>query len=120
LRTEKTGTPVHAPLPPFVVEALNSFPHGDFFFWTGVGDLAGAKRSWDRRLKCVFAAAGISDGHAHRLRDTFAVALLEKGVPIQVVAMLLGNTVTIVEKHYAPWVASRQIALEAAVRQTWA
>jgi hypothetical protein len=34
--------------------------------------------------------------------------------------MLLGNTVAIVEKHYAPWVASRQIALEAAVRQTWA
>jgi hypothetical protein len=54
------------------------------------------------------------------LRDTFSVRLLEKGVPIETVAVLLGNTVQVCQKHYAPWVKSRQTALEAAIKATWA
>ncbi len=46
-------------------------------------------------------------------------SLLEKGVPLETVAILLGNTIKIAEKHYAPWVRSRQIALEDAVRKSW-
>lgn len=38
---------------------------------------------------------------------------------IETVAALLGNTVKVCEKHYAPWIESRQLALEAAVRQAW-
>jgi integrase len=60
-------------------------------------------------------------GFAHRLRDTFAVALLLKGVPLQTVSILLGHTSSrTTEKHYSPWVQSRQIALEEAVKKTWA
>jgi hypothetical protein len=62
----------------------------------------------------------IQDGHFHRLRDTFSVRLLEKGVPLETVAVLLGNTMQVCQKHYAPWVKSRQTALEAAVKATWA
>jgi len=61
----------------------------------------------------------VEHGHAHRFRDTFAVSLLEKGVALETVAVLLGNTIKIAEKHYAPWVRSRQIALEDAVRRSW-
>ena len=43
------------------------------------------------------------------------MSLLEKGVPLETVAALLGNTVKVCEKHYAPWIESRQLALEAAV-----
>jgi integrase/recombinase XerD len=61
--------------------------------------------------------AGIRDGHSHRLRDTFAVNLLVKGVRIETVLVLLGHkSIKTTEKHYAPWVKSRQDALEDAVK----
>jgi integrase len=47
--------------------------------------------------------ARLADGHSHRLRDTFSVALLEKGVPLETVSILLGHTsIKTTEKHYAP------------------
>ena len=52
-------------------------------------------------------------------RDTFAVELLIAGIPLERVAVLLGNTVKIAEKHYAPWVAARQEQLEEDIRKTW-
>jgi hypothetical protein len=33
------------------------------------------------RLNKIFELAGMSDGHAHGFRDTFAVELLSFGVP---------------------------------------
>jgi len=36
---------------------------------------------WRRQLAHVFKHAGISNGHPHRFRDTFAVELLQSGVP---------------------------------------
>jgi len=60
----------------------------------------------------------IDTPHA-KLRDSFAVALLLKGVPIADVAALLGNTARIVEKHYSTWVKVRQDKLEEAVRATF-
>jgi integrase len=54
------------------------------------------------------------------LRDTFSVDLLSKGVPLDVISKLLGHTsIKTTEKHYAPWVKSRQIKLEEAVKATW-
>jgi len=47
------------------------------------------------------------------------VDLLSKGVPIDVVSKLLGHTSVKTERHYAPWVKSRQIKLEEAVSATW-
>jgi hypothetical protein len=42
------------------------------------------------------------------------------GVPIERVSILLGHqSVRITEKHYNPWVRSRQVQLEADVRQAW-
>ncbi|MGH9516262.1 MAG: hypothetical protein ACRD3P_11360 [Terriglobales bacterium] len=58
--------------------------------------------------------------HAHRRRHTFAPDLLSKGAPASEVAAILGNSVRIIKKHYAKWIESRQIALEAAVRKAWA
>jgi len=64
--------------------------------------------------------AGIEDGHSHRLRDTFSVDLLQKGVPLETVSLLLGHTsIKTTQKHYAPWVKSRQDALESAVKMSW-
>jgi integrase len=71
---------------------------------------------WQDRMKKACTIVGIQDGHFHRLRDTFSVRLLEKGVPLETVAILLGNPVQVCQKHYAPWVKSRQVKSEEAVK----
>jgi integrase len=58
--------------------------------------------------------------HEPPLRDTFAVSLLLKGVPLDSVSKLLGHSsIKITERHYAPWVKARQEQLEAEVRRIW-
>ena len=58
---------------------------------------------------------------SHRLRDTFAVDLLEKGVPLEEVSKLLGHeSIKTTEKHYSKWMKGRQDRLDALVTGTWA
>jgi integrase len=60
------------------------------------------------------------NGRAHRWRDTFAVELQLARVPIDQVSVLLGHqSIKVTERHYSPWVKSRQEQLEAAVRRTF-
>jgi site-specific recombinase XerD len=122
LYTAKTGVPVYCPLPDFVTHALEATPHTSqsFFFWSGESKAKSAVGDWQRSLSKLFRLAGVSNGHAHRFRDTFAVELLLAGVPLERVSMLLGHqSVRITESHYAPWVHARQAQLEADVRQAW-
>ena len=71
----------------------------------------------------LFRAANIeSNGNlrSHRLRDTFAVDLLEKGVPLEEVSKLLGHeSIKTTEKSYAKWVKGRQDRLDSLVMGTW-
>jgi len=72
------------------------------------------------RLSRLFRLAGISNGHAHRFRDTFATGLLLAGVPLERVPVLLGHaSIKVTQKHYSPWVRARQEQLKADVRGTW-
>jgi integrase/recombinase XerD len=122
LYTQKTGVPVNAVLPEFVVAALEITPkvNEKYFFWSGAGKLDSAVRSWQTRLRKLFELANIPGGHAHRFRDTFAVELLQASVPIERVSILLGHSsVRITEKHYSPWVRSRQEQLEADLESAW-
>ena len=53
-------------------------------------------------------------------RDTFAVELLNRGVPIDRVSLLLGHSsVKVTERHYAPFVKERQQQLEIYARLAW-
>jgi integrase/recombinase XerD len=121
LYTQKTGTPVWVPIPPFVSDVLAEVPrHGLYYFQTGEAAGKTVRGTWDRTLRIIFKIAGIRGGHAHRFRDTFAVELLLQGVNLQDVSILLGHSsIKVTEKHYAPWVKARQERLEAAVRSTW-
>lgn len=119
LYTSKTGTPVWCPLPAQAVAALQVLPGEKYFFWSGSGNLKSALESWRKRLLSLAELAGVKDAHFHRFRHTFSVNLLQRGVPIETVATILGNTPTIVAKHYSAFVESRQRALEEAVRRTW-
>src|SRR5579863_4265584 len=53
LYTAKTGTPVHVPLPEFVLNALAAIPKisDRYFFWTGESKIDSATGDWQRRLK---------------------------------------------------------------------
>jgi hypothetical protein len=44
---------------------------------------------------------------------------LTKGVSVENVAAILGNSPAIVVKHYSQWISSRQEALDAALELTW-
>ena len=91
-----------------------------YFFWDGKQQIEIAIGSWRRRLERRFELANVADGHPHRFRDTFAVELLLSGVPIERVSILLGHqSVRITERHYAPWVRSRQEQLEADLVNAW-
>ncbi len=121
IRQEKTRHPVMVPLPKNVLDALEHCDDGDgCYFWSGVGKLDTALGKWHLRLKRIFKIAGVPDGHGHRLRDSFAVDLLSRGVDLQTVSVLLGHkSIRTTEQYYAPWVKSRQEALEKAVKATW-
>ncbi len=117
----KTGTPVWVPVPPVVVHALEEAPKSDsHYFWTGEGQVDTCAKNWQRSFRRLARIAKVPNAHSHRLRDTFAVALLLKGVPIESVSILLGHaSIRITEKHYAPWVRERQERLEEMVRRAW-
>jgi integrase/recombinase XerD len=122
LYTQKTGVPVHCVLPDFVIRELEAAPKSSegHFFWTGKSKLHSAIGKWQRRLQTLFELAKVQGGHAHRLRDTFAVELLLAGVPLERVSVLLGHqSVRITERHYSPWVRSRQEQLEQELRRVW-
>lgn len=120
LYTQKTGVPVRIPLPQFVIDAMEEVRKGDYYFWSGNGNIKSATSAWDRAFRRVTKRAGVK-GHFHMFRDTFAVELLLAGVPLEQVSVLLGHSsIKITEKSYAPWVKARQDQLEAAVMKTWA
>ncbi len=99
--------------------AMKALPGERFFFWSGNGKLKSALEDWRRSLVALAKLANVHAVHFHRFRHTFSVALLEEGVPVETVAMLLGNTPAIVVEHYAAFVESRQKVLEAAVKKAW-
>jgi integrase/recombinase XerD len=114
LYTQQTGVPVNAILPDFVLKALEASPKANekYFFWSGAGSI----------VRSVAGRHGCGDFFkSPRSRAPCAsFPLLLAGVPIERVSILLGHqSVRITEKHYAPWVRSRQDQLEADLESAW-
>ena len=115
LHQAKTGQPVSLLLPEDVANHLRSVTRKNprYFFWTGTSKVPAAVSVWRKRLATVFTSAKIKNGHTHRFRDTFAVALLTQGVSLESVSQLLGHqSIKITQRHYSPWVKARQEALD--------
>ena len=123
---QKTGTHVSVPIPADVARDLLAVLNGNerYIFWSGEGEEERITKSWAKYILApLFKAAKIeSKGNlrSHRLRDTFAVDLLQKGVPLEEVSKLLGHeSIKTTEKSYAKWVKGRQDRLDALVIGTW-
>lgn len=57
---------------------------------------------------------------SHRLRDTFAVEMLNAGSPLEDVSKALGHkSIHVTEKSYGPWVKGRQARLDKQVMKAW-
>ena len=124
---QKTGTHVSVPIPSDVAAELLAVPNSNpvYLLWnTGTGKEQSAVTNWQHELRQLFKDAGIkAQGNmlSHRLRDTFAVGLLEKGVPLEEVSKLLGHeSIKTTERSYAKWVKGRQDRLDDLVTGTWA
>jgi integrase/recombinase XerD len=123
LYTHKTGEPVSIPVHRELEQALGQItPNAaGYYFWSGESAVTTATDNWRRRFAQAFQRAGIEGGHPHRFRDTFAVDLLLRGVPIDQVSALLGHSaVKITEQHYLAFVAARRKQIADAVRRAWA
>jgi integrase len=124
----KTGTDLYIPIPRDVAEELIAALNGNpvYVFWdrqTATSSEVHHSNKMGLWVSNAFDRAGIErkcQMVSHRLRATFAVDLLTKGVPLEHVSKLLGHkSVKTTEKHYAKWVKGRQDRLDALVSATW-
>jgi len=114
LRAQKNGNNVYTWVPDWLADRLRHRQkvHGPMIFRAGtVLNMKQMTQIWrDRRLREVFKIAGPwkIKPTPHLFRHSFARILLEKGVGVEDVAQLLGDTPTVVLKHYSSWLPSRQ------------
>ncbi len=120
LRRAKSSELVMVALPQVVVEAITPLRgrSAEHFWWTGKGARATTAKYWRSRLKDIADRAEVVKFHPHRLRDTFAVELLNAGVSMEDVSVLLGHSdVATTERYYAPWDRRRRERLNRIVRE---
>jgi integrase len=113
IRTTKAGTHVYTWVPKWLQERIRARANeiGPLIFGEHqTKDINVITDVWRRRLNNLWELCGPWKDNPipHRFRHTFARILLERGVTIEDVAQLLGNTPAIVRKHYAAWLPDRQ------------
>lgn len=123
---QKTGTHVSVPIPVEIAEELLAVPNDNprFIFWSGNGEEKSITNNWSKRYiaPCFKAAKIPRNGNmtTHRLRDTFAVHYLERGVPLEDVSKMLGHdSIKTTERSYAAWIKGRQDRLDSLVTGAW-
>ncbi len=124
LRMHKTKKELYTWIPDWLVNRLRARErrHGAVIFKRGESRVMRTMAElWRNSLERVFKQAGKFDAPPtpHRFRYTFVRMLLQNGVSIADVAELIGDTETIVRKHYAKWVPERQARLTNILRDAF-
>ena len=126
--TKKASTPVQIPMHPDLMAALSKLtPYGGgYLFWnrrSAESKPGTAQTNFGNLIAKVFENAGIRTDVklvSHMLRNTFAVSLIEKGLPLETVSLLLGHkSVTTTERYYADFSKGYMDRIEARVRKVW-
>jgi integrase len=122
LHMAKTGRPVWVFLPESVVAKLKMLPlyDGKYYFAAGSAKLGTATGNARRSLRKLSKLAGIRTANPHRFRDTLAIDLLDKGVPIEDVRDILGHEdLNITLKYYGNWIKARQERLTRSLKKIY-
>ncbi len=114
----KNGSPLWLPLRdyPEVQFALDVVPMpmgspaggSKYYFWTGLGERDGHIKTVDRTLQAVFRKSGVKDASAHRFRHTLATKILVNGGTHEDAANILGDSPSVIRKHYARYSSEYQ------------
>jgi integrase len=123
LYMHKTGKPLFTWINPELYARLCALVKtlGPTPFITQSRDPQQAGDSWRERLAKVFSDAGPFKEHPvpHRFRHTFVRVQLQRGVSVDDVAELIGDTPDMVRRHYARWVPERQERLTGLLKQAY-
>ena len=69
-------------------------------------------------MQTIGDRARVPDCRPHRLRDTFAVRALIRGMQLEDISRLLGHaSVKVTETYYAKWIGTRKRRLERLVAE---
>jgi integrase/recombinase XerD len=126
--TIKTAAPVRIPLHPTLVDAIAKLKpyEGGFYFWNRRGEgshPSTPKHNFGSDLSKVFKKAGVSCDvrhTSHMFRNTYCVGLLDKGIPLETVALLLAHTkISTTLAYYAAWTEKSRQRAEKLVRLAW-
>jgi integrase len=117
---QKNQETVFIPIPPDLKAEFDQIPlNGGYYFLQGQSEKHYTQTdAWRTILNDAFKK-DIPGFHAHRFRHTAAVNWLASGLTIEEVAGLLGNSVKVVEKHYASFCGARQETVEKKLRAIW-
>lgn len=120
VRAVKNSKSVWAPIAEFpdLVFALEAVPlpmnqageavESPYFFWTGEGDMVGHIKTVIRTLQAVFRKSGVEHAHAHKFRHTVTTQILAEGGTFEDASIILGDSPTVIEQHYAKFNPERQ------------
>lgn len=121
LRRAKTGHPVYATVKGEILKQILAGANagGRYLFVDAVPDtekeLDALVQSWGVLFRKLGDVAELTDEHgeslkfgSHSMRHTFVFWALNNGLPTEDVAMLIGDSVQIVAKHYSEWITGRQ------------
>ena len=111
IKRQKTRKPVTQRLDPSLHRELMAVTNGNprYVFWNGSSLPESATGLWLTDLRTLMEDAGlwIKGNVSHRFRDTAVDFWLGAGCSMTEIAALLGDTVTVVEKHYANLASKR-------------
>ncbi len=108
---QKTGKAVMQKLDLALHRELLAVINGNprYIFWNGTSLPTSATTNWQHDLRLLMRNAGlwIKGNLSHRFRDTAVDFWLGAGCSMTEIAAMLGDTVAIVEKHYADLASKR-------------
>jgi integrase len=108
---QKTGKSVRQKLDAGLLDELNAVANGNpkYIFWNGTSQPTSATGLWLADLRALMKDAGlwIKGNLSHRFRDTAVDFWLGAGCSLTEIAASLGDTVAVVEKHYANLASKR-------------